>query len=650
MCGIAGFLFTSRSDLKEPDRVLRSMTSALAKRGPDDEGHWVDRSAGVALGHRRLSIVDLSPAGHQPMVSRSGRYVLVYNGEIYNHQEVRDELQQLNADGDACRSQGVAVSDWKGTSDTESLLAAVEAWGIHGALKRCVGMFAFALWDRLDRTLTLVRDRLGEKPLYYGGWNGLFVFASELKALQAIPGFGPPIDRAALWHYFCQKAVPAPLSIYEGIRKLEPGQVLTLKTGEWGLTEAVKLERYWCPHDALEKEPFQGSPEDAVCELRRILTRSVASQMVADVPVGAFLSGGVDSSTVVALMQSVSARKVRTYSIGFEEAAFNEAMHAASIAEHLDTQHNELSVTAKDALAIVPRLSDIWDEPFADSSQIPTAILAEFARREVTVALSGDGGDELFCGYKRQRTAAAIERLPGKALLGALLLAFGSPSAHIFLRSLPVGHLPKAVANRLRILSEALAFDGPAQRYMALSFQPDHWTVVLNARAGNGTNISLPGAPRGKDMLSLASAFDTTTYLPTDILAKVDRAAMAVSLETRIPMLDHRVVEFALSLPSSYKVRNGQTKWPLRQILEAHVPASLFDRPKMGFSVPIGDWLRGALRPWAEDLLFSHNHQDDFLNMEVVRKMWRDHLSGKWNYEEHLWRVLMLRSWQERYE
>lgn len=650
MCGIAGFLFTSRADLKEPDQILHRMTSALAKRGPDDEGHWVDAPSGIALGHRRLSIVDLSPTGRQPMVSGTGRYVLVYNGEIYNHLEIREELQQQNGRGAVCGFDETMPRPWRGTSDTESLLAAIEAWGLKGALERCVGMFAFALWDRLDRTLTLVRDRLGEKPLYYGHWNGLFVFASELKALQAIPGFSPPIDQTALWHYFCQKAVPAPLSIYEGIRKLEPGQVLTLRSGNGTLLGQTELDRYWSLNDALATDPFRGRPEEAVSELRRLLTRSVQSQMVADVPVGAFLSGGIDSSMVVALMQSVSDRKVRTYSIGFEEAAFNEAAHAASVAEHLGTQHTELKVTARDALSIIPQLADIWDEPFADSSQIPTAILTALARTEVTVALSGDGGDELFCGYKRQLTASAIERLPGKALLGAILPAFGSPSTQLLLRSLPVGRLSKTVANRLRILSETLASSDPTGRYMALSFQPDHWSIVLSERSGTHVKLSTLGALSSRDMLTLASAVDTATYLPTDILTKVDRAAMAVSLETRVPMLDHRVVQFALSLPSSCKVRNGRTKWPLRQILEAHVPSRLIDRPKMGFSVPIGEWLRGALRPWAEDLLFSRAHQDDFLNMEIVSRIWRDHLSGKWNYEEHLWRVLMFRAWQMRYE
>jgi asparagine synthase (glutamine-hydrolysing) len=637
MCGIAGFLFSSRAVPGEPGQILRGMTSALVARGPDDEGQWIDLSAGAALGHRRLSVVDLSPAGHQPMISRSGRYVLVFNGEIYNHQEIRDELEQLAA-GEA----------WRGSSDTESLLAAIEAWGVRDALRRCVGMFAFALWDRADRSLVLARDRLGEKPLYYGQWDGMFIFASELKAFQAIPGFAPSIDRDALWHYFCQKAVPAPLSIYEDIKKLEPGQILTLRAEHGVSLDKAKLDSYWSLRDALTAEPFSGSPEDAVVELKRLMLQSIRSQMVADVPVGAFLSGGIDSSTVVALMQSVSDRKVQTYSIGFEEADFNEAAHAAMVANHLGTRHKELTVTAGEALSVIPRLAEIWDEPFADSSQIPTALLAALARSEVTVALSGDGGDELFCGYKRQLTASAIERIPGKALLSALLLAFGSSSAQVLFRSLPVGRASKDVANRLRILSETLAFDNPSRRYMALALQPEHWTFILNDRSGRRDVPNL-GALNARDTLAVASAFDTLTYLPTDILAKVDRAAMAVSLETRVPLLDHRVVEFAFSLPSSYKVRDGRTKWPLRQILESFVPSALVDRPKMGFSVPIGEWLRGPLRSWAEDLLFSRR-SDALLNDRMISNIWRDHQSGKWNYEEHLWRVLMFRAWQMRYE
>jgi asparagine synthase (glutamine-hydrolysing) len=511
-------------------------------------------------------------------------------------------------------------------------------------------MFAFALWDTAELTLTLARDRLGEKPLYYGWEDDMFIFASELRAFKTLPTFSPSIDRAALWHYFCQKAVPAPFSIYEGIRKLEPGQILTLETRSDPSFRKTKLDRYWSLQNTSAGQLFRGSPEDAVAELERLLLQSIRSQMVADVPVGAFLSGGIDSSSVVALMQSVSQHTVQTYSIGFEEAEFNEAPHAAAVARCLGTDHRELTVTAAEALAVIPRLAEIWDEPFADSSQIPTALLASFTRTGVTVALSGDGGDELFCGYKRQLTATAIERLPAKPFLSSLLLAFGSSSVQMHLRSLPLGPLPKSVANRLRILGAALAFDDPTRRYMALSFQPDYWPLLLRDRFGYQLDPAKLCLPHGHDILSMASAFDTVTYLPTDILTKVDRAAMAASLETRVPLLDHRIVEFAFSLPSDYKVRKGETKWPLRQILRSYVPSSLIDRPKMGFSVPIDRWLRGPLRTWAEDLLFERTLQDDIFNLSMIRTLWRDHQAGRWNYADHLWRLLMFRAWQLRYE
>ena len=652
MCGIVGFLFTPRGCPGEPSRILERMTAALVARGPDDGGHWIDTSAGIAFGHRRLSVVDLSPAGHQPMISDSGRYVLVFNGEIYNHIVIRKELEETcpadqtlrRRDDSLGRSRG-----WKGGSDTETLLAAIEKWGVRGAIDRCVGMFAFALWDTRDRTLILARDRLGEKPLYYGHTNGMFVFASELKAFQTIPNFSPSINSTALWHYFYQRAIPAPYSIYDGIFKLEPGQLLTLQVRGGSAFSDIKTEYYWSLQTALDRDSFRGTADDAVDELRHLLVEAVRMQMIADVPVGAFLSGGIDSSTIIALMQSVSNRTVQTYTIGFEQDSFNEAHHAKAVAQCLGTNHQDMTVTSSDALAVVPHIAEIWDEPFGDSSQIPTAVLARLTRQNVTVALSGDGGDELFLGYKRQRTAAAIERIPGKPLLGALLFAFNSPSAMMRLRALPVGRSSKAAANRLGAIAEMFALDNPAHRYMAFSFRPDYWSSML--KESSAYNIEALDFPvsGARDILSLVSAMDTVTYLPTDILTKVDRAAMAVSLETRLPLLDHRVVEFAFTLPSSYKVRHGLTKWPLRQILNAYVPHSLVDRPKMGFGVPIGDWLRGPLKAWAADLLFSKDLQDEFLDEKIVERMWQDHQSGTWNYADHLWRVLMFRAWQARY-
>jgi asparagine synthase (glutamine-hydrolysing) len=652
MCGIVGFLFSPRHCQTEPGPLLERMTAALVARGPDDHGAWMDTAAGIALGHRRLSVIDLSPAGHQPMISQSGRYVLVFNGEIYNHKDVRKSLEEAGETGHSIHGSGERSGGsrgWRGASDTETLLAAIERWGVRQALERCVGMFAFGLWDRQDRILTLARDRLGEKPLYYGHTSGMFVFASELKAFQKIPGFAPAINPMALWQYFYQRAIPAPYSIYDGIFKLEPGQLLTFEMKESLPSSEIRTEHYWSLQTALNGEPFRGTADDAVEELRHILTEAVRMQMIADVPVGAFLSGGIDSSTIVALMQSVSSQNVQSYTIGFEEAGFNEAHHAKAVAECLGTDHRELTITSSEALAVVPHLAEIWDEPFGDSSQIPTAALARMTRQNVTVALSGDGGDELFCGYKRQQTAAAIERIPGKPLLGALLFAFNSPSAIMRLRALPVGRSSKAAANRLGALAEMFALDNPAHRYMAFSFRPDYWSSLLKEASNCHIGASSFPVSGARDMLTLASAMDAVTYLPTDILTKVDRAAMAVSLETRLPLLDHRVVEFAFSLPSSYKVRNGQTKWPLRQILNAFVPNALTDRPKMGFGVPVGTWLRGPLKAWAAELLFSSDVQDDFLNEKSIRRMWDDHQSGTWNYADHLWRVLMLRSWQACY-
>ncbi len=645
MCGIVGFLFSPQDCPGDPGRILERMTTALFARGPDDEGQWIDNSAGVALGHRRLSVIDLSPAGHQPMVSGSERYVLVFNGEIYNHLAIRKELEEGGLTDQVQRQPG----GWRGGSDTETLLAAIEKWGVRSAVERCVGMFAFALWDRADRTLTLARDRLGEKPLYYGRTNGMFAFASELKAFQTIPNFSPPINPSALWHYFFQRAIPAPYSIYDGIYKLEPGQLLTLRVREGASFDDVRTEHYWSLQTALNRDLYRGSPDDAVEELRHLLTEAVRMQMIADVPVGAFLSGGIDSSTVVALMQSVSNRTVQTYTIGFEQADFNEAHHAKAVAQCLGTNHQELTVTSSEALEVVPRIAEIWDEPFGDSSQIPTAILTRLTRKNVTVALSGDGGDELFCGYQRQRTAAAIERIPGKPLLGALLFAFSSPLALMRLRALPVGRSPKAAANRLGALAEMFSQDNPAHRYLAFSFRPEYWSSLLKDSSDRNLEaLSFP-ISGARDVLSLVSAMDTVTYLPTDILTKVDRAAMAVSLETRLPLLDHRIVEFAFTLPSAYKVRNGQTKWPLRQILNTYVPPSLVDRPKMGFGVPLGDWLRGPLKEWAADLLLSRDLQDEFFKEAIIERMWSDHQAGIWNYADHLWRILMFRAWRAHY-
>jgi asparagine synthase (glutamine-hydrolysing) len=511
-------------------------------------------------------------------------------------------------------------------------------------------MFAFALWDRQARSLTLARDRLGEKPLYYGNVNGAFVFASELKAFRAVPGFSQPIDKRALSSFFCQGTVPTPWTIYEGVSKLLPGHFLTVRARQGVALEPERIEAYWSLKAVLASNCFRGSPEEAVSELKRLLSRSVRSQMVADVPVGAFLSGGIDSSAVVALMQSSSSRRIQTYSVGFAEPRFNEAPQAAAVAQHLGTWHTELVVTAADAGALIPKLPEIWDEPFADSSQIPTAILAALAGRDVTVSLTGDGGDELFCGYPHYRAAQMVERLPAKPLLRALLPAFQFRPAQTLLKHILGSFAGVKAADRLSVLAEILKFDSTAQRYTAFLTRPSTNLAILKGVPAEIYHPFNSNFSDELDCLKTVSAVDALSYLPDDILTKVDRAGMAVSLETRIPLLDHRVVEFAFSLPSSYKVRKGKSKWPLRQLLNEYVPARLVDRPKMGFAVPVEEWLRGPLRTWAGDLLFANQTcSEQFLDCCAVQRLWDEHQSSKRNQSAILWRVLMFQAWQHRY-
>ena len=625
MCAIVGFL-TARPDPEAAAQALR-MAAAVAHRGPDDEGHWVDVDRGIALGHRRLSVVDLSAAGHQPMMSACGRYVLVFNGEIYNHLALRSALS-----GQA----------WQGHSDTETLLACFSRDGIAASLPRLVGMFALAVWDRQSVTLTLARDRLGEKPLYFGwqstGAATAFLFGSELKALKAHPAFKAELDRDALCLMLRHDAVPAPYSIYRGVRKLSPGCTLTLS-----LRQPVPvIQPYWSAVDFARRgatvDRFAGTPEQAVEQLDALLRDAVQQQMVADVPLGAFLSGGIDSSTVVAMMQAQSLRPVRSFTIGFHDQAFDEAAHARAVAKHLGTEHTELYVSPQDAMAVIPRLPVLYDEPFGDSSQIPTFLVSQLARQQVTVSLSGDGGDELFCGYGRyQATASRWRQL--SALPGWLRLGLATT-----LDALPGGLLDN---ERRRRASALLACKSLEAVYRTvLSHWQDPGALVLGgtepatALAGQVPNL------RELDGLQRMMTLDLITYLPDDILQKVDRAAMGVSLETRVPLLDHRVVEFALRLPLDLKLRQGQTKWVLRQVLQRYLPARLVDRAKMGFSVPIGQWLRGPLREWAESLIDEDGlRREGFLNAAMVRALWQEHLRGLPNRHHHLWNVLMLQAW-----
>jgi asparagine synthase (glutamine-hydrolysing) len=648
MCGFAGIgIPQADRDVERLSADVRPMIDVLDHRGPDDSGIWIDPAAGIALGHRRLAVVDLTSAGHQPMRSRCGRFVTVYNGEIYNFRELRQKL----------KSAGYRFA---GNSDTEVLLAAVGEWGIPGALSRFIGMFAFALWDSDERVLYLARDRIGEKPLYYG-WSGdAVIFGSELKALRAYSGWRGDYDLDAVSHFLHRCYVPAPLSIYQGIRKLVPGTYLKIERFRSGqLPDPVK---YWSISDAVvagATDPFRGSPEEAVDQLEALVRRAVGQQMVADVPLGAFLSGGIDSSAVAALMQALSSRPVKTFSIGFHDPRFNEAEHAASVARHLGTDHTELYVTADEAMAVIPKLPALYDEPFADSSQIPTYLVSQLARRSVTVSLSGDGGDELFGGYVRHFLGPwlwnRIRWLPGPLRRGTGRVLRSIPARFwdgldAGFKTFPGRTAMTHPAEKARKLAGLLEAGSPSAVYLALisAWQPHH-DVVIGATARSDHLASVAeDVPAGLDFASRMMVLDLLTYLPDDILVKVDRAAMGVSLETRIPYLDHRIVEFAWRLPLEYKIRGGVAKWPLRQMLYRYVPRQLVERPKAGFAVPVGDWLRGPLRPWAEELLDEGGIiADGLFRPEPIRRAWTEHLDGVADRMYQLWNVLMFRAWAQ---
>lgn len=645
MCGLAVCWSTSGADEAALTALTARLAGTLRHRGPDDGGVWVDADAGLGLGFRRLSIVDLSPLGHQPMVSASGRYVMAFNGEVYNFARLRPELERL---GHAFR----------GHSDTEVMLAAFEEWGIGAALERFVGMFAIALWDRRERRLTLVRDRLGKKPLYYGWAGDAFLCGSELKALRAHAGFAPPIDRDALALYLRHGYIPAPYTIYEGVHKLPPGALLTLGAPE----SRPAPQPYWSMRAAVERglaAPLRLTDVELIEELDALLRDAVGLRMIADVPLGAFLSGGIDSSTVVALMQAQSVRPVRTFSIGFAEDKYNEATHAAAVAAHLGTDHTELYVTPEEARAVIPRLPLMFDEPFADSSQIPTFLVAEMTRRHVTVALSGDGGDELFAGYPRYAATRAVvgklawfPRPLRRPLAGALLRAqpaavdrwFGwlAPLTDRFGRRAGVG-------KQAHKLGAVLLAGAPELVYhRALSHWKEPAALVASAAEPPTPLTDAAAWLDDADFTTRMQYLDAITYLPDDILTKVDRASMAVSLEARVPLLDHRVVEFAWRVPLAARVRDGQAKWLLRQVLYRYVPPALVERPKMGFGVPIGEWLRGPLRDWAEALLDARAMAEQgFVDPRPVRDLWQAHLAREGDWEYMLWDVLMFQAWRE---
>ena len=649
MCGIAGFVGGNWSSSAGIRATLARMNESIRHRGPDQADVWTDPESHVAMAFNRLAILDLSPAGYQPMQSASGRYIITFNGEVYNHRALRDEL--------VAKGHG---QEWRGHSDTETLLAAIESWGVGGALERATGMFAFALWDRAERSLTLARDRLGEKPLYYGrqGVGDAFFFASELKALAQHPDFRPEIDRDALALFLRYNYVPAPFTVYRGIAKLEPGSFLTLDRA----AAEPRIEEYWSGAKAAETgvaDPLRLSPEEMIDALEQLLESSIGQQMIADVPLGAFLSGGVDSSTVVALMQKLSSRPVKTFTIGFHEKSYNEAEHAKAVARHLRTDHTELYVTPEEARAVIPRLPQMYDEPFADSSQIPTHLVSALARRHVTVALSGDGGDELFGGYTRYLLTAElwgkISGVPRPLRVAAArMMKVLPPSAWTKIGQVAGRMLPRIaqfdrLGDKVHKGAPLLHSRSPAELYGGmLSLWRDPASLVIGANEPPSQATGATPELHGLGMIERMMALDMLGYLPDDILAKVDRAAMAISLETRVPFLDHRVVEFAWRIPFGMKIRDGQTKWILRQLLNRHLPSELFERPKMGFGVPIDSWLRGPLREWAEELLDERRLLNEgYFRPESIRRTWEAHLGGRVNEQYRLWTVLMFQSWLE---
>lgn len=642
MCGIAGFWDRGDKDPRQLHPTLRRMTATLSHRGPDAGNVWVDGSVGIGLGHRRLSIIDLSPAGAQPMTSSCGRCVISYNGEIYNASDLADELRQAGA-------------TFRGHSDTEVLVEGCARWGVAQTVERCVGMFAFALWDREQRTLTLARDRLGIKPMYWGLIGGLFLFGSELKALRAHPGWQPTLDREALAAYLRFAYVPAPHSIYRGVRKLAPGHLLTLRPGG-----DPEISRYWHLRSIAaqgQRSSHRLTDEELITRLHDLLRDAVSSRMVADVPLGALLSGGIDSSLVTALMQEASNRPVKTFSIGFAEKRYNEAPYAAAVANHLGTDHHELAVTPAEAQGVIPSLPEWYDEPFADSSQIPTYLVSRLARSKLTVALSGDGGDEVFAGYNRyawiRRLWAASRSIPHglRRSCASLLCTLPPRTWDLAASPLPRRLRPPQVGDKLHKLALLASCDSPEGMYGRLVSHFQAPAEVLPGVLEPPTPLcdqsleqDLPG------LVARLQFLDMTTYLPDDILTKVDRASMAISLEVRVPLLDHRVVELAWSIPASTQIRGRKGKWPLRQVLRRYVPDHLIERPKAGFAVPLDMWLRGPLREWAESLIGAERlHREGILEAAPIRRYWDEHQSGQRNWQYLIWNILMFQAWHERW-
>lgn len=642
MCGFVGIMTRNKSLLDY--NFINNMTNSIDHRGPDDSGFWSNKTAGISLGHRRLAILDLTSAGHQPMHSPSKRYVLVFNGEIYNHGEIRSQLGRHS---------------WIGTSDTETLLTAIERWGIRKTIELCVGMFAFAIWDNSEEELILGRDRMGEKPIYYGwqnnGKNSCFLFSSELKALKNHPSFMPKVDRKALSLFIQYSYVPTPHSIYQDVFKLKPGHLLRVSLSK----RSPVIEQYWSFIKIAKSSitsKFYETENNVVNKLESLLKSVIKQKMVADVPVGAFLSGGVDSSIITAIMQSQSNTPINTFTVGFSEEIYNEAMYAKTIANHLGTKHTELYITPQQALEVIPNLPSLYCEPFADSSQIPTFLVSKLAKEKVTVAVTGDAGDELFGGYNRYTLTkefwGKISNSPfwARSLIASTMSSL-SPNAWNIIANSINSIIPKS----LRLNNPGEKIHKAAKVMTNKEFDDFYLSLVTHCKPkeiviGNYEENPVLNYKKSDfklfDDVEKMMMIDTMTYLPDDILVKVDRASMAVSLESRIPFLDHRIVDFAWRIPQSMKINNNKSKWILRQILQKYVPQNLIERPKMGFSVPIDSWLRGPLRDWAESLLDENRlKHDGFFHPEPIRSKWQEHLSGRKNWQHFLWNVLMFQSW-----
>lgn len=648
MCGLSGFLGGLPLNADEAKRLLSAMNDKLVHRGPDAGNVWHDSESRIGLAHRRLAIVDLSEAGLQPMASPSRRYLMAFNGEVYNHIMLRQELERAS----------LAPNSWRGHSDTESLLACFDAWGIETTLQKSTGMFAIAVWDRQRQELTLARDRFGEKPLYYG-WQGqgehrVLLFGSELKVLRAHPAFSAGVDRGSLCLLLRHNYIPAPWSIYENIHKVPPGCTLTMSIAD----QQAKPRPYWDACRAVlngAASPFEGSFEDASIELERRLCGAIGQQMVADVPLGAFLSGGIDSSLIVALMQAQSTRPIKTFTIGTHFTEYNEAKHAKAVARHLGTDHTELYVTADDAMAVIPKLASMYCEPFADSSQIPTYLVSHLTRNHVAVSLSGDGGDEIFAGYNRYLAAPSawrkLSKMPGfsRHIAATVLNAISPKTWDQAARWLPVGRQFTGFGDKVHKAASVLSSNNFHEVFYGLVSNinnPEQWVPggVEHTTLFTSSQSLLLGLGDVERMMTL----DAISYLPDDIMVKVDRAAMACSLETRAPFLDHNIFEFAWQLPMHMKLNQGKTKRILREVLYRHVPHSLIDRPKSGFSIPLHRWLRGPLRDWAASLLEPRRvAATGLLDPQLVDACWSEHLSGRFNRTPQLWTVLMFMSWYE---